>query len=256
VSYLPLIEESAFCAPCHFGVFWDTVIYNSYGEWLDSPYSDPNSGRTCQDCHMPPAGYDAFVYPEKGGLYRDPNRISSHLMPGAADDVFLQNTATVVLSAERENGVVNVRTTVTNTEAGHHIPTDSPLRQIFLVVTAMDAEGNPLALQSGPTLPKWAGDLSGEAGIYFALILEELWTRMKPTGNYWMPTRVVEDTRLPALAQNVSAYTFVASADTSVTIEARLIFRRAFYELMQQKDWDIPDILMEHEAVSLPCAMY
>lgn len=26
VSYLPLGEESAFCAPCHFGVFWDTVI--------------------------------------------------------------------------------------------------------------------------------------------------------------------------------------------------------------------------------------
>ncbi|MGD8760312.1 MAG: carboxypeptidase-like regulatory domain-containing protein, partial [Anaerolineales bacterium] len=29
VSYLPLIEESAFCAPCHYGVFWDEVIYNS-----------------------------------------------------------------------------------------------------------------------------------------------------------------------------------------------------------------------------------
>ena len=24
-TYLPLLEESQFCAPCHFGVFWDTV---------------------------------------------------------------------------------------------------------------------------------------------------------------------------------------------------------------------------------------
>lgn len=41
-TYLPLIAESAFCAPCHFGQFWDTVVYNSFGEWLASPYSDPN----------------------------------------------------------------------------------------------------------------------------------------------------------------------------------------------------------------------
>jgi hypothetical protein len=39
VSYLPLEEESAFCAPCHFGVFWDVVVYDSYGEWLRWPTS-------------------------------------------------------------------------------------------------------------------------------------------------------------------------------------------------------------------------
>jgi len=43
VSYLELEEESAFCAPCHFGTFWDTVVYNSFGEWLASPYSDPET---------------------------------------------------------------------------------------------------------------------------------------------------------------------------------------------------------------------
>ena len=47
VSYLPLEEESAFCAPCHFGMFWDMVIYDSFGEWLRSPYSDPETGQTC-----------------------------------------------------------------------------------------------------------------------------------------------------------------------------------------------------------------
>ena len=40
-AFSPLQRESRFCAPCHFGVFWDTVIYNSYGEWLHSPYSTP-----------------------------------------------------------------------------------------------------------------------------------------------------------------------------------------------------------------------
>ncbi len=52
-TYLPLIKESQWCAPCHYGVFWDTVVYNSFGEWLASPYSDGRDGKTCQQCHMP-----------------------------------------------------------------------------------------------------------------------------------------------------------------------------------------------------------
>lgn len=57
VSYNPLYEQSQYCAPCHFGVFWDTAVYNSFGEWLESPYSAPETGRTCQDCHMPTVDY-------------------------------------------------------------------------------------------------------------------------------------------------------------------------------------------------------
>ena len=57
-SYLPLLSQSQFCAGCHYGVAGGvvgmgdvkggTVIYNSYGEWLDSPYSKPGTGKTCQ----------------------------------------------------------------------------------------------------------------------------------------------------------------------------------------------------------------
>ena len=248
VSYLPLIEESAFCAPCHFGVFWDEVIYNSFGEWLDSPYSDSETGKTCQNCHMLPVDYDYFVYPEQGGFSRDRSRIYSHYMPGAADENLLQNTAELNMMVEQVNNEVIVTVEVTNTQAGHHIPTDSPLRQIFLVVTATDAQGNMLPLVEGPVLPAWAGDLQGASGIYFAKILQEIWTEVSPTGAYWNPTRIVEDTRLPALATHTSRYVFVIpedAADATVTVEARLIFRRAFYELIQQKGWDAPDILME-----------
>jgi hypothetical protein len=31
-TYSSLQTESALCAPCHFGTFWDTTIYNSFGE--------------------------------------------------------------------------------------------------------------------------------------------------------------------------------------------------------------------------------
>jgi len=37
-----------------------------------------------------------------------------------------------------------------------------------------------------------------------------------------------------------------------VTIRTNLLFRRAFQELMKQKGWNVPDILMEHEVIEIP----
>ena len=248
-TYSALQTESQFCAGCHYGVFWDTVVYNSFGEWLSSSYSDSETGQTCQDCHMPPVGTTHFALPGQGGLARNPQSIFSHRMPGALDSSLLQNTVELMLDPVRIGDAVQVRVTATNTGAGHHAPTDSPLRQMLLVVTATNSQGEPLALTDGPVLPDWAGDLEGQPGVYFAHILREVWTEIQPTGSYWNPTRTVEDTRLPALSSHTSAYTFTAIQRDPVTIEVRLIFRRAFYELMQQKGWDTPDILMEHMVV-------
>ncbi|GAB4407299.1 MAG: hypothetical protein Kow00106_00100 [Anaerolineae bacterium] len=251
-TYSPLQTESVFCAPCHFGVFWGTVVYNSYGEWLASPYSEPASGRTCQDCHMPRLGATHFALPEKGGLARNPQTIFSHYMPGAADTTLLQNTADLTLRAEQQDALLTVTVAVTNAQAGHHIPTDSPLRQIFVIVSATDAQGLPLTLQSGPVLPDWTGNLEGQPGVYFAKILQETWTEIMPSGAYWNPTRIMEDTRLPALATHTSTYTFHAPGSGPFTVGARLIFRRAFYDLMQRKGWNVPDLIMEETSVEVP----
>ncbi len=151
-TYSPLQKDSAFCATCHYGVFWDVVIYNSYGEWLESPYSDSVNGQTCQDCHMPSGKSAYFAHPDAGGLARNPLTIFSHRMPGAMDTELLQNTAELLVQTQRDGQYLTVTVQVTNTGAGHHIPTDSPLRQIFLVIEA-SAEGVPLALESGPVLP-------------------------------------------------------------------------------------------------------
>jgi hypothetical protein len=64
VSYLELEKQSQFCAPCHQFSFWGTPIYESFREWLESPY--PAQGIECQTCHMAPTGADHFVFPEKG----------------------------------------------------------------------------------------------------------------------------------------------------------------------------------------------
>jgi hypothetical protein len=138
-TYSPLQKESRICAPCHFAQFWGTQIYNSYGEWLASPYSDPVKGQTCQDCHMPRRGTNIFARPVDGGRWRDANTIFSHLMPGAADIPLLQDTARLELRTKQDGSILRVDVSVTNEKAGHHIPTDHPARNILLVVEASDS---------------------------------------------------------------------------------------------------------------------
>ena len=262
VSYLPLQSESEFCAPCHYGVFGGvvgvgsvaggTVIYNSYGEWLDSPYSDPETGLTCQDCHMPVSSENWFVFPERGGLERDYVELHDHAMPGAADEELLQNSVTMVSRAQRKGDQLQVEVSITNDKTGHHIPTDVPIRSMILVVEALDSNGERLALLEGPVNPVYSGDYGGLPGKTFAKVLRDDWTGETPTGAYWRPVTIVEDTRLAALATDTTHYTFDAAESEPVTVNVRLMFRRAFYDLMQQKGWDDPDILMEHETIQIP----
>ncbi len=250
-TYLPLLTESAACAACHSASFWGVPIYESFPEWLASPYA--SEGTTCQDCHMRPDGVTDNFAPGRGGQTRDPDTVATHNFPGASSEELLRATADLSLSARRDGSVISVEVTVTNSEAGHHLPTDSPLRQVLLMVAATDGEGRDLALTSGPALPDWAGDLAGEPGVYFAKVLEQLWTGVAPTAAYWTQTRILEDTRIPAREARTSIYTFEAQTDGgTVTVEARLIFRRAYYELLQQKRWATPDILMERTTATVP----
>ena len=257
-TYSSVQNESRYCAPCHFGVFWDTVVYNSFGEWLDSPYSEPETGKTCQDCHMPHVGATYFVRPEQGGVERDPETIFSHRMPGAADDSLLQNAVTLKVTARREDELILVEVNIINDLSGHHVPTDSPLRQMILLVKASGANSEGLKLESGPTLPDWTGIGDPYRGYYaglpgqaYAKILMELWTEVAPSGAYWNPTRIVSDNRIPAQGSDTSQYVFRAPVKGNVRIEASLIFRRAFITLSDQKGWDVPDILMESQTLEL-----
>lgn len=262
--YSPLQNESQICAACHSGQFWDVPIYDSFGEWLNSPYSDPDSGRTCQDCHMPHTSATVFAQlPPDDPLVlppRDPDTIFSHRMPGAADPDLLANTASLEVETGRTGDRVQIKVRVTNTGAGHHIPTDNPLRSLILLVQAEDGDGQPLTLADGPTIPSWGGEgdpaagyYAGQPGVLFARILADFYTGEVPTYAYWRQTRLVSDNRIPALATDETAYEFVAPADGgSVTVEVRLYLRRAFIALMDLKDWDVPDILMEEQTVVIP----
>lgn len=255
-TYTPIQHKSQFCASCHFGSFWGTQIYNSFGEWLASPYSNPQNGKTCQDCHMPSGGTDHFARLSEGAMIRDPQVIFSHLMPGASNTDLLQAAVSMDVSAAHTKDELIVMVTVTNDKTGHDVPTDSPLRQMILLVDAVDEQGQALVFEDGPTVPDWGGVgdptegyHAGMPGKGFAKILMELWTEISPSGAYWNPTRIVSDNRLTAFESDTSTYTFTMPPTGSANVKVTLLFRRAFKDLMDQKGWDVPDVTMYQQTI-------
>jgi hypothetical protein len=261
VSYLPLEAKSEFCAPCHYGILGGvmgvgqvtggTAIYNSYGEWLQSPYSDPRTGKTCQDCHMAKADTTISVFPERGGISRDYVTLHNHTMRGVGDATLMWSAVSIKGSAVRNGGALQVQVSVTNDKAGHNVPTDGPFRSVMLVVEALDANGKPLTLKQGPKLPAWTGNFGGQPGKAFAQVLKDNWTGETPTAAFWRPVTVVEDTRLRPLVPDVTAYDFELPSGQAATIKMRLVYRRAFQQLAQQKGWNDPDITMAEATIQV-----
>lgn len=261
VTYAPFLSTSEFCAACHFGVFGGvvanmrmtggTVIYNSYGEWLNSPYADPNSGyyRTCQDCHMPVKDTRFSVPPEKGGIARDYVTYHDHTMPGADSSALLWNAVTLDGSATRQGDTLLVQVGVTNDKTGHAVPTDSPMRSVMLVVEARDAQGQLLELRNGPTLPEWTGDYAGRPGKAFAKILQDNWSGEVPATAFWRPTTLIADTRLFPFTTDTTSYAFHLPDGQSATVKVSLVYRRAFYALARQKGWNDPDHIMAEKTL-------
>ncbi len=249
VSYLPLEQQSQFCAPCHQFAFGDAPIYESYREWQESPY--PAEGIECQTCHMPSGTSPTFVLPEKGGLQRDPGRLASHRDLGLKDIEFMQSTVAMTVTAQQTAGAVWVDVALHNAGAGHHVPTDSPLRNMILTVRATDSQGQALAQRTGPTVPAWGGDQAGLAGQGYAKILQDIASGEAPVASYWKPVRILSDNRIAARATDITHYTFAAPADGAPAhITATLTFRRAFQAIEQAKGWPVSDLVMGQASVT------
>ena len=95
------------------------------------------------------------------------------------------------------------------------------------------------------------GDYAGLPGKAFAKVLQELWTEVYPSGAYSNQTRILSDNRIAAIETDRSAYVFAAPQSGTAIVEVTLLFRRAFKELMDWKDWQVPDILMERSLLEL-----
>ena len=76
--------------------------------------------------------------------------------PVEVDEAFLQNAVTMTATAYREKDTIVVNEKITNDNTGHHIPTDSPLRQLILLVQVVSEQEQPLPLLDGAILPSYS----------------------------------------------------------------------------------------------------
>lgn len=207
--------DSEFCATCH-TLFTDTLTaagtptgekmpeQTAYLEWLNSSFSDPTTGQSCQDCHLPtvsedglpittqiargrngmdipnlparnPYGRHVFVGGNTlvPGMFRD---YADTLNPvGTLDELaatlernrrHLQyETANVSLArAEVTGGALTLDVVVRNL-GGHKLPTGIPLRRAWLHVVVRDGDGN-LIFESGAA--DRAGRILGPDGLPLA----------------------------------------------------------------------------------------
>lgn len=276
-SCSPVLSKSELCAACHYRSFNDIPIYNSYGEWRESKYGrNPGNSayKTCQDCHMSHMDVKNVSTPlslrsacsETIDQYQTFDHNLMDVGPIDSGQVvprMIRNAASlkVKLSYEPDKGnSLNVRVEVENRTAGHKFPTDSPLRHLILVVTANDQFEFPLTQLDGEQLPDWAGMRSqngvegyaGRPGIIFANLLVEEATNTSPTTAYWNQTRYAfttedgknSDTRLVPGEPQVSNYSFTVPDFGEMHITVKLIYRYAFFDLMDQKDWVRPDVVV------------
>ncbi len=169
---------------------------------------------------MPHQGVNHFALPDQGGLERDPQTIFGHQMPGASDIKLLQNAVSLTAEAHQEGDQLIIDVSVVNDQTGHHVPTDSPLRHLILLVEATGENGDLLGLKDGPVIPDWGGIGDPEDGYYaglpgkaYAKILQETWTEIMPSGAYWNPTRIVSDNRLAAFESDTSSFVFAAAGE-------------------------------------------
>ena len=196
---------------------------------------------------MPKANANYTAFPDRGGIVRDNFDFHSHQMLGITDESFLARAVTMTSHAAHDQNVLGVQVSITNDKTGHKAPTDTPLRQMILIVEAFDANGQALTLQQGPVNPAWAGNFAQQPGKTFAKILQDKMTGEYPTAAFWRQTNVIEDTRLAPLATDTTNYAFQLPAGQTARVRVRLLYRRALQALSEYKGWQDPDIIMAQE---------
>jgi hypothetical protein len=230
--YSDIHRRSDFCAPCHNVThpFTTVAVERTYDEWLESPYS--LAGEDCQSCHMPTfAGKAAVMGPDRSD-------VASHWFPGGNATVLehfgskdnaqraramLARAGTVELidlpAAFTPGKISKVRIKVSNTGAGHKLPTGFPEgREVWIDLKLVDSNGREVyrlgAVKDGTTEPGTRnfkvhlGDADGHE-----LDLE-----------VWKAAQILSDNRIMPKGQMVEEFSFVVPADAvgPITVRADL----------------------------------
>lgn len=208
-AYSELHRSSELCGTCHNvnhpanGI----VLEATYTEWKEGPYAA--EGVICQDCHMTNGLVEKQIHPGiagKDGPQRD--HVSKHYFVGpnlmysqgpeaaklkALSEELLRKAAKVEIGDYKKNETgIKLPVMVTNTGAGHYIPTGvTEIREVWLEVKIEDEKGQVI-FHTGDLDEK--GDLKNEAIVYRTDVLDRSGT---VTTQFWNTVKKGKDYRIP-----------------------------------------------------------
>ena len=240
--YSELHTKSEFCGMCHYVNNSNGVLVDdTYKVWKNNSYS--SEGIQCQDCHMSPGITHFEANPGRsasGAPKRD--HISLHYFEGAnafVTDILdeethrrraierLKKAATMDLKSPvnaSENESVSVEVSVTNSGAGHKIPTGvSEIRQMWLEVSVTDDNGKQIY---------HAGNIDKHGNIepgtqVFNTVLGD--GNGNPTMKFWNAESILSDDRIPPKETVVQKHNFSIPKDVEypVDVNVKLQYRSA-----------------------------
>ena len=265
-AYSAFHTGSEICGTCHNvkHVVFGTDLETTYDEWRKSPYNteNPDTRVTCQGCHM----YQRPGHPATGatdrpanpgvsaedGLERD--HVFTHyfvgangFVPAGFDDEIkpamaesrLKHAATLSLDASRKKEEGRLVVKITNTGAGHYLPTGlTDVRQMWLEVTVTDQK-QQVVFASGT--PDKNGYLPEGTTVYNTVFGDG---RGNPVINIAKAREILRDHRIAPLA---SVYETIALPDKKqkkLTVNVKLQYRSAPQKLV--------DLVTEPGELKLP----
>lgn len=238
-GYSAFHETAEFCGACH-NVNHPVnglELEATYTEWKNGPYAA--EGTVCQDCHMTPGPGPNKPNPgtaAAGGPQRDHVYTMTFaggnvgLGDSALAEERLKAAATLEVEAPEVVGpgeTVEIKTTITNSGAGHKIPTGlTDVRQMWLEVTATDADGNVEVVgehRFGTVLQ----DADGNAPV-------ELWDAVA----------FESDDRIPPKESVTDTFETTMPDSGEVEIRAALYYRSCSEEMAEEAGVEIPTTTM------------
>lgn len=186
---------------------------------------------------------------------RDTNRIYNQYFRGTTNE-FLDASAHWFVDAHVSDNQLFVETRITNSGAGHKLPTGVSLRNMLLVVSAMDGLDRLVRLSSD-TLPHFAGigdpadgNYSGLPGKAYALITRDSTTGQWPSPN-WLATDILYDSRIPAQTTDTTRVVFDRSDHLAATIRIQWLYRAVFKPWADVKGWDMREYVLADTVFSI-----
>ncbi|MCP4303783.1 MAG: hypothetical protein GY788_02675, partial [bacterium] len=172
--------------------------------------------------------------------------VRTHAIEGTTPQ-YLDNAVELTMQTQLVGNELQVDVTIDNNLTGHHVPTGVTVRNMILLVEAWEDGEDPLVNPLPHTGTQTVHDLGGigdPAQGYYAGLPGKLFAKVSQGAGGQSPifftdaTSIVFDNRIPALGTDQTSYTFeVPVGDSTVHVRARLIYRRAFRDLVDAKGW-------------------